>query len=284
MLDAAFAAGDDFQARAIVARIRARNPSADVLDALSRYERVLDGRALVHQVALQLECNVDASGELCVRLLGSCARDETVVLRLPPGKLRALWTAVDPFGDERRMASTHAVEGLQEVALGAGVTFETVLLRERLPTDGFLALRGRFDLELHAGEALSEDESLPAYDIAVAPCETVALASFLPTDPVEPQELVRYVSTPGFALPAAMERAVRIPNDRRQQALELLAPRIQAMNAIDLERLAPTLRWLAGSARQGGDPAAWRQYFRDRAARTQERDDLELPDRMPLRD
>jgi hypothetical protein len=120
-------------------------------------------------------------------------------------------------------------------------------------------------LEILPGEFRTDDDRfLPAQHIPIEQLELVRLGSYLPTAPVEPQELKAYVETGRMFVPALMERAVRIPPERREEALDLLSPLVERMNVMDLEALVPALRWLARTSRPAGDPDAWRQWMSNR--------------------
>ena len=95
--------------------------------------------------------------------------------------------------------------------------------------------------------------------------EGVCLAVFLPSDPVDPAELVRYVREEPLLTPELLERCVRIPLSQRAQALDLLTPVALKLPSGEMEKLAVALRWLSGETDMGADSRAWRQWLDERA-------------------
>jgi hypothetical protein len=212
------------------------------------------------------------------------ARAVDVTLRLPAGMLRRVRTTLDVRGDESRSLSTEATTALGDLSLPAGEIVRVPLCSFELPTAGALAVREHWSLTARAGSVLLADEELPAQEPSIAACETTRLASFLPTADVEPAELVAYLHREELYLPALLERAVRIPAARREEALVLLEPVVAELAANRPAHLAdasPALRWLARSVDHGREPAAWAAWFAAReSARAAERrpGSLDLPE------
>jgi len=283
-LQAAVDDGEDEVARRILAGIRARRPSAEVEEYAASFERVLDGRALVRDVDLRLasEPVEGAPGDLLLVLLAAHSRDVDVTLRLPAATLRRGRIAVDARGDDASGMTTETTDALGALRIPAGETVRVPLRAAELRLGGALCVRERWTLSTRAGFALLEEEELPAQDVAIEPCEVVRLAPFLPTAPVEPAELVRYLQDEQeLFVPALMERAVRIAPERRGEALDLLAPVVTRMAGDDPERLttaAPALRWLARSRDAGGDPVAWSAWFAGRTAKREAVQDAAEPE------
>ena len=191
----------------------------------------------------------------------------TIVFRPGPAILRSHYVSVTPDGRESHNVRERALgvfgdlevgpNGALEIELGS---FPVALAR------GVLAARSHFDLQVLAGEILEGDGSFPAMGASVEPVEWNLRAPFLPTAPVEPDELVRYVTQSTISLPATMERAVRIPAERRFEALDLLEPVVERFTADEVERIVPALRWLSRTSTPGGDPLVWKEWMRRRAA------------------
>jgi hypothetical protein len=127
-------------------------------------------------------------------------------------------------------------------------------------------VRASFALVLPSGELLFDGQAYPANTLTVRPCSVQRLAPFLPTGPVEPEELLRYLGGQRVATPALLERAVRIPPERREEALELLSAAALDMTRPELERALPALRWLSGQRHLGADVDAWRRWREQRRA------------------
>jgi hypothetical protein len=195
-----------------------------------------------------------------------------------------LWIGIDPAGVEERLARSEPMPQLTELRFKPGETLRIALGEFQLPRGSALAVRASFELEFLSGEFVIADAKLPAARVRVQPAEAVRLAPFLPIAPVEPSELARYVGAGHFNTPALIERTVRIPRERRAEALDLLTPVALALESKELERLAPALRWLSGNSEIGGEAHAWRRWL-DQRRTTREGlhrgPTLELPDRAP---
>ena len=127
-------------------------------------------------------------------------------------------------------------------------------------------------------EKWKQDEVFPAMNVVVEPVERTDLAVFLPNAAVEPEELASYAARHDFAIQALIERTVRILPSRREEALDLLAPIVARSTEEELQRLQPTLRWLARTHALGGGPLAWKRWMANRVPRrTQPRPALDMP-------
>ena len=144
-----------------------------------------------------------------------------------------------------------------------------------------LAVRYRWELDLRSGVLITEEDlSYPAMRVAVAPAERVWLSNQLPSTLVDPNELLNRVREGDAATGELMNLAVRIAPERREEAVRLLEPELEALGLEAIERLAPALRWIAGESYLGGDPSAWRAWLRQRRAereREAESPSLQLP-------
>lgn len=269
-------AHEDAVARRIAQQVRLRltlegaaggeaaRAAGELLDGM---ERVLDGRALVASLRLELAVRPAEGSFVEVVLRASTVRRTRVRFRPGPAVLRIHRVTLNPSdgGKEGRAVRTQGVreldleldaEGWTEVSLG---TFPTVL------PGNVLAARTRWSLEFRSGEVQEEGRSLPAMDVPPVVAERVDLAPVLPTAPVEPAELARYADLPDGKWLALLERTVRIHPDRREEALDLLTPVIRRQSDEQLTRLVPTLRWLAPTGQPGRDPVRWRAWLEERA-------------------
>jgi hypothetical protein len=134
---------------------------------------------------------------------------------------------------------------------------------------------------LRAGTLSTGGEEFPANELFVRTAATVRLAPWLPTAPVAADALADYVAGGGRALPALMERAVRVELERREAALDALVAPALGLPSSELGRLVPALRWLSGRRELGADPEAWRQWLASREEarrRPAGRPALELPE------
>ena len=258
-LEAAVVDHEDELARRILDRIAARQPTGDTLKQWNAFRRVLDGRELGRSLDLRLSAHEIKGGRWRVRLHARYPGLDPLYVTSGPGSLQLLLTGVDIAGFEQRRASSSAVLETASFEIQPGVETRIRLGDFRLPTGAALAVRATWELSLVPGEVVrGTRRGVPVNEFVVQQAQVVRLASHLPTDPVEPAELVRYLEGDAFSMPAMLERAVRIPSDRRDEALELLGPVVERMTMIELERTIPALRWLSGNRDLGGDPALWR--------------------------
>ena len=191
--------------------------------------------------------------------------DRPLGLRSLPAMLTLLQTGVAPNGLEQRSARSLGVEELAELELPPGRPTRVRLGEFPLDTGTAMAVRATFELEVPAGELLLDGQAFPANELSVRPCTLVRLADYLPKAPVEPSELVRYLTGPRVALAALLERAVRIAPERRGETLDLLAAAAEGLTAQQLERAAPALRWVSGNRELGSDGEAWRRWLAARS-------------------
>ncbi len=280
-LQSALESGDDVAARAIVQRVRALQPNASVLEALAAFERILDGREIARTVDLRLITRAaEHAGSQRLTLVVVPHREGSLVLHAGASTLSTRLWGIDARGYEHRSARSEPHGDLERVELQGNEPKLIDLAEFDMPMSNELALRLRFELSLVEPEFEIDGRRLPAASLRVEPCEACSLARFLPTGAVEPAELVHCLSSPGFSLPAAIERTVRIVPDRRAEALDLLEPVIDHMARVDLERAVPCLRWLSGDRDLGGDPDLWRRWADDRArdrAAKEKPPELDLP-------
>ena len=284
-LTAAVDARDDELARRILARIQARGPDAPTTRRAEAFERILDGRALTAELDLRLVHEPAAQeGVIAVIFEARHGLDEQLRVRTAPATLQLLLVGIDLTGFEHSSARSVTVDAIADFKIEPGVPTRIGLGDFELMPGTALAVRGRWELQLLPGEILRAGESFPATGFEVSPCSAGRLAAFLPTDEVEPAELLRYLQGSEFSLPALIERAVRIAPERRAEALDLLTPQLLGAAPLEVERAVPALRWLSGQRDLGGDPLMWQGWLATRRERHLERlegeletQDLELP-------
>lgn len=288
-LSAALADGDETAARAILARVRALRPVGPALEVADAFERILDGRAAAHELELRLIVRggssesaaggarvASAPRRLALAVVSS--HRTPVKLHASAARLESSLFGIDVRGFEHRSAHTRSIDELGELELAPDDPELLDVAEFDVPLSNELAVRSRFELVLVQAEIEIDGRRLPLSTLVVEPCEVDVLAPFLPNAPVEPAELARYLDRPGFGLPAALERAVRIAPDRRDEALDLVAPVLARMNRMDLARATPCLRWLSGDRERGANPDSWRAWAIDRARSEQPTPELDLPE------
>ena len=257
--------GNEAVARATLNRLLSRKPGGETLEFALALERILDGRQLARGLDLRLEATLStaAGGRWQLTLVANQRTEQELVLRCAGAELRQVILIVDPDGHEQRSTRREPMPWPEELVLPPEEELRLALLDLELPAPpGLLALSSRLVLEIMPGELVDpEGRYLPAQELTVEPLEIVRLASYLPTAPVEPEELARYVRSGRIFLPALMERTVRILPARRDEALDLLVPQVESMSLVELDLLVPALRWLSRTTRPGGDPEAWRAWM-----------------------
>lgn len=263
--------GEERVARGALGRIFAAQPAGRTLELAQAFERIVDGRARCAELDLVLEAEELDAPPGCQRLyLRVRSRSALpLVLHSPGARLRQLQVSVDPDGQEHRASRREAVAFPERLTLapGAEERFAVAELRLVGPA-GLLALSSLLELEVLPGEFILEDgRHLPAQELARPELELVRLAPELPTASLPPESVASYVAAGGIYVPALMERVARVAPEDRAAALDALAPVVEELPLVELERLVPGLRWLARTTTPGGDPEAWRAWLRARTAR-----------------
>lgn len=286
-LDAALRARDDSLAQRILLRIHARGPRGAALARARAYDRILEGREWVASLGIRLEAKRQLPGDQwIVSALASNIGADDLTLRGAPPSLRMSLIGVSPEGLEQRYSVGTIVESLSRWHLPAGVETAQEVGHFEIPPGEALAVRANFTLEFLPGDVWKGSEVRPAAEIPIARADVIRLADFLPTEPVDPQELARYVREEMIRTAPLLERAVRIPVDQRALALDLLTVSAMALPSGELEKITVALRWLSGRQELGADSRSWRQWLDERArARAQSASEalgegsaLELPD------
>jgi hypothetical protein len=265
---------------ALLARLALERPRAEGVELAgieraqaiaSGYDRILTGRALLEGIALELvTVVVPATSSVRVVLRASSTHATEAALRPGPGTLRVHQTSLAPNGAEMHSVWTTHVAGVERVHVPAQGTTDVPLgsFPLAVPADS-IAVRVEWDLLLRSGEVLVGEEAYPASDIQVREAALERLAPVLPDAPVDPAELARYASGATPWVPALLERAVRVPRERREEALEALAPLVASGTEAQLERLAPALRWLSGERDPTEGPLGWKRMLAERAERSE---------------
>lgn len=250
----------------------------DAQRLLQGFERVLDGRALVDSLDLRLALREESGGR-AVRVVLRARAERRTRLELRPAAASLLSYRVTLAEDGRETSSvrTQGVPNLDVLAVDSDgwvevplATFPTSLPRNAI------AARTHWSLSLLAGDVVEESERYPAMHVPVGAVERVDLAHYLPNGPVEPAELLTYLQRPDVALPPILERTVRIVPERREEALDLLAPLVERSTPEALERMIPSLRWLARTSAPGRDPLAWKEWLANRPVEEREEQGLEF--------
>ncbi|WP_145187384.1 hypothetical protein [Planctomycetes bacterium Pla163] len=261
-LMAALAADDTEVARRLVTNILARQPTGDTLDLALRYAAVLDGRAVMEACTFELEVGIDPDDTTAsqLRLVVTTVLRAPARLELPPISITRTLSTLDPVGAERTRTDTLLWKGGSDLELPVeGDRRAYVVHSGSLPRGELLAVRERWSLQARSGWVHFEDQRLPARGFQVEAAEKEWLASFLDRGPLEPGELAAFLDDPtsddlgDFDYTARLlERTLRVPLDRRDELLTILADRAGDLDDRQLARLFPALRWLATSSDRRG--------------------------------
>lgn len=266
-LRAAMDAHDDELARRILERLLARRPDAATRAYAETFGRILDGRALSRELELYLVPSSVLADPDKVRLelVARHARTGDIVFQGGPGTLRVLLTGVDTQGTEQRVSRALALPATARLDVPAGRTAVVDLGEFEVSGSRNLALQADWELQLRAGTLALDGREYPANELPVRPTTTLRLASWLPSAPIPAAALADYVEGGGRAVPALMERAVRVELEQREAALDALTAPALALPRVELALLVPALRWLSGRRELGADPAAWQRWLSERA-------------------
>jgi hypothetical protein len=267
-------AREDDVARRLLVRLRAMRPSDQVVKIADAYERILDGRALVATLDLSLAVRAEAEdvpgaerGARAWRvvLVAQTGAERPLDLNTGPATLEVERTTVDGAGRERVDRQTRSFAMVSELALPAQGVREVELDRvEEAFPPGALAQRWRWRLKMRAGEIEDAGRSYPAMRVRVTPVETSRIAPGLRRQTVTPEELAAEMAGGRLELQAALELAVCVRSEERQNALDAISEVVEDLPLPAVARLAPALRWLAPDADAGGDPVAWKAWLRRR--------------------
>lgn len=261
-LEAALAARDDVLARRILTRIQARDPKRLALERAQAFERILEGREWTRSLRMWLSVErLEGSETWVVRANASHDHAAAFSLRGAPPTLRTSLLGISPNGVEQRFVQQTHVDALAKWQLAPGTQTSLEIARMEIPPGAALAVRAQFSLEFLPGDVELEGRVRPVSQFPLARGEGVRLASYLPPEPVDPSELVRYVRDEMLRMAPLLERSVRIPLNERARALDLLTPVALEMPSVELEKLAVALRWLSGQTELGGDAHGWRQWL-----------------------
>lgn len=282
----AVAAHEDELAERILAGLFARAPRGAALEQALGWQRVLRGRALQRQIDCALEARTLPQGPVpglhceLVLVLSSHAQ-EPLELELPPAALACFTHALNDAGFEARSKETRATPGLKR-RLEPGARAELALARYELPIGNAIGLRASWRLEPRAGTVRLAHETLALSLAPTAPAELACAGSYLPSEPVAPEEFARYAQLPRVLVAPLLERAVRLAPQDWERALELVARAEPRLGAEQLVPLAPALRWLSRGTDCGADGAAWRRWldarFEGEPSEAQAAPGLELPE------
>jgi hypothetical protein len=272
-LRGAIQAGEDEMAGYILANLRALEPDEVTLEALDRYQDVLDGRAVCRglDVQLKLRGSAERPGELDLIAHVVNSGDQRVVLQIPSVELTRTSRALNERGQLLTGASRRFSDALSDFAVEAQSAGQAVLLSYPANmTEEILAQDERWTATGRTPFVAVEGRPLPAKALTYAPGEKALLAAFLPASTVEAAAAAEFLAREGVFeredgsfLPPLLERVVRLRRADRRPAFEALASQAPDWNDEQLSRVIPALRWLTDADVPASRPDAWRQLLAD---------------------
>lgn len=256
-LQRAVSSGEDELARALIGHIDSLGPPDQVWQLTRAFERILDGRAAVKCLALQLVCEPGPietllpgaeAGAQAWRLLFRAANSSADRIELCPGPatLLSMRTDLGRRGTEASTQETRSFDGLKNLALAPNSKAEIELARFFLaPPPGQLAVRLSFELELRSGLLKRDGRELPAMRLAVAPARATRHAAELPEGTLTLDEL-RAASAGLTGSEELLALAVRTEPGSGDEGLAALERALADLARPRLELWIPALRWLVG--------------------------------------
>ncbi len=276
--------GDLVVARGLLQGIQNRAPSGAALEMAAGFEQLLRGRELAQGITLGLRAeehrdDAEAIVALDVFLQIQNQHPHPIELSLDLARMRQLKVSMDAGGSETRRSLHHFLPASQPLRLGAGGRLEQNLGLVELDFGDALARRDRLEIEVTACRVQLEDGEVFSVALGEAQLEWVGRAPWLPSSDLDPEVFLEYIQARRISLPAVLERAVRIPPQQWNETLVALAELAPKLNDGRLGYITPAMRWLARSARPGGDPQVWRlELERHRKLHGSIRNPLDLPE------
>jgi hypothetical protein len=267
----AIQAGEDEMASYILSNLRALEPDEVTLEALQRYQDVLDGRAVCRTLDVRLLLRGDEARAGNLELVAQVRNtgDQRVILQVPSVELTRTSRALNERGQLLSGASRRFSDGLSDLAVEAGTTQLAVLLSYPVNMTGeILAQDERWTATGRTPFLEVDGRPLPAKAIEYVPADKSLLAAFLPASAVEAAAASEFLAREGVFeredgsfLPPLLERVVRLQPEDRKAAFEALANQAPSWNDDELARVVPALRWLTDADVPDSRPEAWRRLL-----------------------
>jgi hypothetical protein len=241
--------GQDEMARSVLLRMRGVQPDEGTLAWIEGVEAVLDGRALLRTLTLSLEVRTSEHEDQRSRQLVLRAHtdgSETLVLRMSPPVLRCRRSWIDSEGHGGSSDDGVGLDWLDTLTLPGGTAVEFPIMDLDGGRGAVAAMRERWDIEMHFCYLEQAERRFPVNAPLVEGCERYLLASQLRLGPLDPGPLVELVGSPTRPrIQQLVERAVRIPENQMEAALDQLTPVVLGLSIGRTEQVAPVLTWLA---------------------------------------
>ncbi len=267
----ALEARDDELASSILEFALARRPQGAALGVAERFKSIVEGRRLLRSLHLELQiAPIVGAARVRVGLSMRWDGDAPLELDTPGASLDYLCVGLTPNGVEQRSAQRVFVDVLDRLRLRPGEERRASMGEFPAPIQGLIAARGHWRLATTTGLAHVNGFELSSNDVQDALGELAWLDPRLPRAAIEPAELADYVRRGAPSMPALLERTVRIAPERRNEALDLLAPALLERPLVEIGRAGPVLRWLSGQRVDDGfgeDGPLWREWLLAREQR-----------------
>ena len=278
-LRAAVEEDEDEMARAILRRLKPR-----ISDPLSQkladgYEQVLTGRSARDAISGEVIIDELAEGGFAVSLALSQGLFDAMTLTPGHVKVHAMTRSIDLAGHQSIYAVDRFVEVVESWVLTRDQVSSVPLGSDLLSFgDGLLAVRCEWKVVLGAGSVELPAGLFPLMGVDIRDGVIVRLSKEVPTQVVEPEELLRYCLEPVVRVDALLERTVRISPDRYGETLDLIGEGEPGLSPARIQELIPSLAWLTGSSLMRANASEWREWLQDRAVAGDRSESLDLPD------
>jgi hypothetical protein len=278
-LQAAVEEGEDEIARAILRRLIPRAEDPLSAEMAASYSNVLAGRYVRDSVKAEVEVFEQDVGGFSVSL--ELSQDLYDEVRLRPSHLfvQATVQSIDLSGHQFTRSYERIVDAGDGYLVPKGETIsELMVVDSPVFTEGFLAVRCRWQVSLGAGSVEVASDSYPLMGLPVKEGLVVRLSRELPTQAVEPSELYRYSTELKVRTEGLLERSVRISPSKYAETLDLFAREEPSLSPARMEELIPVLSWLTGGSAMQATGADWRKWLQMRALEQDRSKSLDLPD------
>ena len=252
---------EDQTARQVLARILARDPQGDALALARGFERILEGRRVLSDLATSIVFE-DVEGGIEVFQVWVNIGEEAVALHPGPASLRLERETLDARGRQARIVRTQVLSdfGPWEVPPGGTARSSLGIFSLEVPADS-MALRVRWTVTHLPGHLTVGGRELPAQVLPRPTASRDVLAPFLPRQPVSADVWLACARSARSSTAELLERTVRLESDARVLVLNELAAEAPHLGLHLWGRLVPALRWLVPEARHLDSPELWRAYL-----------------------
>lgn len=260
---------DEVAALTLSGDLPSRESVEAALEIVGRFERIVEGRARLEAVSLELQLRrVSDEAEVEVWLAGRSGWPEPLSVSPFAASVVVRRLSIDQRAFEVNWSDRLVLEGAVRLDLPAsGEHAERLLVLPIEVPRGAMATRMTVGLACTGGEVSEAGERYPARDIPVAEDQRTDIAGWIPTGLIEPARLTALVEEGRGNTEVLLECAIRIEPERRAEALDGLGRAVQTLPDEALRPIVPAARWLLGVDGFGRDERAWKQLLVERYER-----------------